>query len=247
MTALEDSEDLMGDINIVDIVEILPMAARAIEYESTRGGGAKNLEAEKNLRGKGDALKMAKRELTKQRRRYMARRIIQEVQKAKKKQNACRELHCEKEGGKPSDRQKWKEELERYSRKKYLDDEMNAKAEKEFEEWEERSRRQRRYRGESQEPKLTMSVIMQSRASFSNGKAVGLDGISAEILKSIPWRALQKIKKAPERRYIGEDEEEIETWLRNIVVLIPKKKVIDRLEGQTRGICVRSVLAKWYC
>ena len=26
-----------------------------------------------------------------------------------------------------------------------------------------------------------------------------------------------------------------------------KKKVIDRLEGQTRGICVQSVLAKWYC
>ena len=35
--------------------------------------------------------------------------------------------------------------------------------------------------------------------------------------------------------------------MRNIFVLIPKKKVIDRLEGQTRGICVQSVLAKWYC
>ena len=35
--------------------------------------------------------------------------------------------------------------------------------------------------------------------------------------------------------------------LRNIIVLIPKKKMIDRLEGQTRGICVQSVLAKWYC
>ena len=30
-------------------------------------------------------------------------------------------------------------------------------------------------------------------------------------------------------------------------MLIPKKKVIDRLDGQTRGICVQSVLAKWYC
>ena len=36
------------------------------------------------------------------------------------------------------------------------------------------------------------TVIMQSRASFSNGKAVGVDGISAEILKSIPWRKLLK-------------------------------------------------------
>ena len=89
MTGLEEAEDLMGDINIEDIVENLPMAARAIEFESSRGGGAKmvknteeHLEAEKNLRGKeGDALNMAKRELTKQRRRYKARRIIQEVQK----------------------------------------------------------------------------------------------------------------------------------------------------------------------
>ena len=48
-----------------------------------------------------------------------------------------------------------------------------------------------------------MSVVMQSRASFSNGKAAGVDGISPEVLKSIPsWRALQKIKKlAFEMRY----------------------------------------------
>ena len=37
-------------------------------------------------------------------------------------------------------------------------------------------------------------------------------------------------------------------WLKNnIIVLIPKKKIINKLEGQTRGICVQSVLAKWYC
>ena len=74
-----------------------------------------------------------------------------------------------------------------------------------------------------------------------------MDGISAEVLKSIPWRALQKIQKAFEMRYKGQNKEDIETWLRNIIVLIPKKKVIDRLEGQTRGTRVQSVLAKWYC
>ena len=50
--------------------------------------------------------------------------------------------------------------------------------------------------GESWGPKLTLSVPMQSRGSFSYGKAVGIDGISAEIVKSIPWRASQKIRKA---------------------------------------------------
>ena len=38
---------------------------------------------------------------------------------------------------------------------------------------------------------------------------------------------------------------DLEACLRSIIVLIPKKKVIDRLEGQTKGICVQSVLAKW--
>ena len=28
---------------------------------------------------------------------------------------------------------------------------------------------------------------------------------------------------------------------------IPKKKEMDRLEEQRKGICVQSVLAKWYC
>ena len=41
--------------------------------------------------------------------------------------------------------------------------------------------------------------------------------------KSIPWRALQKIKKAFEMRFAGEHKEDIETWLRNIIVLIQKK------------------------
>ena len=63
------------------------------------------------------------------------------------------------------------------------------------------------------------------------GKAVGVDGISAEILKTIPWRPLQKIKKAFEMRYTGENKEDIE----------------NRLEGQTRCICLQSVLAMWYC
>ena len=48
-------------------------------------------------------------------------------------------------------------------------------------------------------------------------------------------------------RHIGESKEDIETWLKNIIVLFPKIKVIDSLVGQTRGICVQSVLAKWYC
>ena len=72
---------------------------------------------------------------------------------------------------------------------------MNAEARKELEEWEERSRGQGRESGASREPKLTMSVIMQSGASCSSGKAVGLEGISAELLKSIPLESFAENQK----------------------------------------------------
>ena len=51
-----------------------------------------HLEAEKNLKGKeSEELKVAKRELSKQRRKYKARRIMQETQKVKSKQTVCHE------------------------------------------------------------------------------------------------------------------------------------------------------------
>ena len=68
-------------------------------------------------------------------------------------------------------------------------------------------------KGETQGPKLTMSFLMQRRASFTNGRAVGIDGISAEVLKSIPCRALQQIRKALDMRYLRQNKEEIESWL----------------------------------
>ena len=73
------------------------------------------------------------------------------------------------------------EELERYSREKCQHEDMGMKSVKELDEWDERSRWQRHEVRKQKAPRLTMSVLMQSRASFSNGKAVGVDGISAEI------------------------------------------------------------------
>ena len=116
---------------------------------------------------------------------------------------------------------------------------MKKKAKEELDARDEKCRSKEKSGG-SQGPKSTMSVLMQSRASFSDGKAVGIDGISADVFKSIPWRALQKI-------YLVQNKEEIEAWLRNIIVLIPKKRTMNRFGWQTRGICVQSVVAKWYC
>ena len=50
------------------------------------------------------------------------------------KQNVSLSLYCEREGIFANDRQKWKEEPERYSKKKYQDDEMKMKAKEEVDE-----------------------------------------------------------------------------------------------------------------
>ena len=83
-------------ISIEDFTKNLPRAARVVEFESTGRGNKfvkktkEHLQAEKNLRGKsGDKLKMVKREFTKQRRRYIPRRIMLEMQKVKNKQAVC--------------------------------------------------------------------------------------------------------------------------------------------------------------
>ena len=95
-------------------------------------------------------------------------------------------------------------------------------------------------------PRLTMTVLMQSRASFSNGNVVGVDGISAEILKNIAMERTAENQECFCNLSKEHSNVDIETWLSNIV-LVPKKKVIDRQEGQTRDNFVQSVLAKWYC
>ena len=71
----------------------------------------------------------------------------------------------------------------------------------------------------------------------------GIDEFSSELLKSQPYSDVQKIKNAFGMMYKGQSKAATETWFGNIV-LIPKKKGIDSLEGQKRGICVQSVLVK---
>ena len=73
-------------------------------------------------------------------------------------------------------------------------------------------------------PRLKMSILMQSAPSLSNDTAVDVDEISAEILKKLLCRALQKSKNAFKLIYAEQNKVDIETWLRCIFFLIPKKE-----------------------
>ena len=97
----EAAEDIFGEVSNENITECIPKASGAVEFESA--GRRKtlvpktteHLEAEKNLCGRTvEELKMAKRNLAKQRRKYGARRrIIQTLQKAKNKNDGCLALY----------------------------------------------------------------------------------------------------------------------------------------------------------
>ena len=127
--SLEVAEDVMGEVGVEDITECVPKAARAVEFEAA---GKRNrlvkkttehLEAEKNLsRRTGEELKMAKSNLAKRRRKYTARRIVQTLQKANNKNEGCLTIYLVRtKKGTTCDRQKWNEELERYSTGKNKD------------------------------------------------------------------------------------------------------------------------------
>ena len=65
-----------------------------------------------------------------------------------------------------------------------------------------------------------MSVLLSSRVPFSNG-IVGVDDISLVLLRAMSWRALQTTKAAFPRRYLGLEKRDIESWLWNVIVLVP--------------------------
>ena len=65
-----------------------------------------------------------------------------------------------------------------------------------------------------------MFTVMQTRASFFMNESVGVCNIAAEMLKALPWRAVQARRRAFTRRYLGENTEGITLWVENIIVLL---------------------------
>ena len=70
--------------------------------------------------------------------------------------------------------------------------------------------------------------------------ATQVDDTSSEILKALPWRAVQKIMAAFNRRYLEYCRKSIDTWILNVILLAPKMKGIENLEGPAKG-CAFSV------
>ena len=76
------------------------------------------------------------------------------------------------------------------------------------------------------------------------GNRIGSSGTSDHQKR----QALRVTRQTIERRYIGVDIQLVDSWPKHIIILLSKHATrVRHLQGQTRGICVPSTLAKWYC
>jgi hypothetical protein len=94
-------------------------------------------------------------------------------------------------------------------------------------------------------PDLELYDVLQARAALPLDKGVGVDGISAEIYKSIPWRATLHIYHLFKSRLKFEASGESPFWKVLQFLGIPKVKDV-RVFGDLRWICKSSILQKWY-
>ena len=67
-----------------------------------------------------------------------------------------------------------------------------------------------------------MAILPPSRAYFTTWRAIGGDGVALEILRDLPWRALQTLRRTVARRYLEQNTEMSHGW-RNGITLLTKQ------------------------
>ena len=91
---------------------------------------------------------------------------------------------------------------------------------------------------------LDMGLLLRARARLREGKATGWDGISASVLKALPWEALRHVlvcfQRLYQRQIVSPD-----SWRRILVSFMlkgPKARSFD----ETRALAMLSVFGKWF-
>jgi hypothetical protein len=89
-----------------------------------------------------------------------------------------------------------------------------------------------------------MGILMRARAKLKVGRAVGKDGISASMLRCVPWSALCSILKAFRKLFTLEFDTP-SVWRSICIALMPKhQRATDFTE--MRALSLLSVMSKWY-
>ena len=142
-----------------------------------------------------------------------------------------------------SDRSKWTEALRRHGLTKYASDVEKSLTVQCLRELKKRAEEDMRSEGCAKCP-LDMGVLLQTRAKLKVGRAVGSDGVSAMMLKTLPWETLRLVLQAFQSLY----QRQIVTpdpWRKILVTVILKNKLKCSLDD-SRGLVLLSVFGKWY-
>ena len=142
-----------------------------------------------------------------------------------------------------SDRRKWTEALRRHGLTKYASEDEKGRNIQCLRELKKRAEEEARREGIASCP-LDMGVLLQTRAKLKVGRAVGSDGISAAMLKTLSWETLCLVLQAFQslyRRQIVTPE----PWRKILVTVILKNKLKCSLDD-SRGLVLLSVFGKWY-
>ena len=91
---------------------------------------------------------------------------------------------------------------------------------------------------------LTMPLLLRARARLRVGKATGPDGMSAAVIRQLPWRALRVVLRCFNEVLTGAQLPP-QSWCATMTSLMPKS-LFDCSVGDTRRLAVESVWKKWY-
>ena len=92
---------------------------------------------------------------------------------------------------------------------------------------------------------LPLSVVLNTRAKMQSNKALGFDGVTFEVLKSLGSQCIGLIHRAFERRPNSFESASVPYWIHTIVHCLPKTRRAH-LVSQLRPISLISVFSKWY-
>ena len=227
------------------MAEALVKAAESVEFTTKQKKNfavakpAELRQAEAGLRTCwGQELSARKREVRNLRRKYKANKLKAETEHRGSKGSArIQTVNCQ--GIATESRAAWKEELEKFSRRKFCREGATVSHARLLEVWKQRAE------GEREVPEITTALMLEARARMKMGKSGGLRRLVAEQIRKLPWRAIQMLRSAFQTR-LNTGEDMAPSWKELVVVLIPKANGPTCELGKCRAICMIEVLNKWY-
>jgi len=197
---------------------------------------SRDLYARRGEKG-ADACRKVRRQHDRLERRFKRAKVEWEAQRAENRRRPL--THVLIDGKKVVDRRRWEQEVRDKVGNNCTDEEALAFSEQIVADL------RRRVRGSPVPPEaqLQMSQLLQARAELKVGKATGPDGLSAAVLRHLPWRSLRVVLRFFNLILTGMRAPP-DSWLSTLTSLMRKSQSGCTVEN-TRRLAVESVIKTW--